>query len=89
MLIVDGILYFILAIYFENVLPGEYGVAKSPWFFLMPSYWKDTKKRDGSFIAYDQNIELEAGENSEAVAEEFKDKLALKYKLAWSKIIFL
>ena len=80
MLLVDSVLYFVLAIYFENVLPGEYGVAKPPWFFLMPSYWKDSNGRNHSFITHDHHIELEAGENSEAIGDEFRDKLALKYE---------
>ena len=35
----DGLLYYVLAWYIEEVHPGKYGVAK-PWYFpLMPSYW--------------------------------------------------
>ena len=84
MLVVDGVLYFLLAIYLENVLPGEYGVAKPPWFFLMPSYWLDKKKRRGSTarnpLVDNQDIELEVGENSEPITDDFKDKLALRIK---------
>jgi len=32
MLIFDGVLYFMLAIYIEGVWPGEYGVPL-PWYF--------------------------------------------------------
>ena len=39
MLIVDMILYLVVAWYIEGVFPGRYGVAK-PWYFpLQPSYW--------------------------------------------------
>lgn len=39
MLILDSILYLLLAIYFDKVLPGKYGVPYPPLFFLRPSYW--------------------------------------------------
>ncbi|XP_039937767.1 ATP-binding cassette sub-family A member 9-like isoform X2 [Hirundo rustica] len=35
----DGVLYFLLAIYFDKVFPGKYGVPHPPAFFLRPSYW--------------------------------------------------
>ncbi|KFW79253.1 ATP-binding cassette sub-family A member 8-B, partial [Manacus vitellinus] len=35
----DSVLYFLLAIYFDKVLPGNYGVPYPPAFFLRPSYW--------------------------------------------------
>uniref|UniRef100_A0A803XUI2 ABC transporter domain-containing protein n=1 Tax=Meleagris gallopavo TaxID=9103 RepID=A0A803XUI2_MELGA len=39
MLILDSILYLLLAIYFDKILPGKYGVPYPPLFFLRPSYW--------------------------------------------------
>ncbi|XP_064639589.1 cholesterol transporter ABCA5-like isoform X2 [Lineus longissimus] len=39
MLFVDFLLYGLLAVYFDKVVPGEYGPRQPPWFFLMPSYW--------------------------------------------------
>lgn len=39
MLIVDGIIYLLVALYVEAVFPGEYGVPK-PWYFpVTKSYW--------------------------------------------------
>ncbi len=39
MLFVDTILYFILAVYLEQVLPSDYGI-RQPWYFpILPSYW--------------------------------------------------
>ncbi|XP_065549418.1 ATP-binding cassette sub-family A member 9-like isoform X1 [Lathamus discolor] len=35
----DSVLYLLLAIYFDKVLPGKYGVPYPPLFFLRPSYW--------------------------------------------------
>uniref|UniRef100_A0A7M4E1A4 ATP binding cassette subfamily A member 3 n=1 Tax=Crocodylus porosus TaxID=8502 RepID=A0A7M4E1A4_CROPO len=39
MLIVDSILYGLVAWYVEAVFPGEYGVPQPWYFFLTPSYW--------------------------------------------------
>ena len=38
-LIVDIILYFLMAIYFENIIPGTLGYRLKPYFFLLPGYW--------------------------------------------------
>ncbi|KAM6343887.1 ATP-binding cassette sub-family A member 9-like [Alca torda] len=38
-LTLDSVLYLLLAIYFDKVLPGKYGVPYPPLFFLRPSYW--------------------------------------------------
>eukprot|EP00760_Papus_ankaliazontas_P036324 PhM_4_TR8289/c3_g2_i1/m.92598/K05643/ABCA3; ATP-binding cassette, subfamily A (ABC1), member 3 len=46
-LILDIVLYFFLGLYFDNVLPSEWGTKLSPFFFLMPSYWCPAK-RSGS-----------------------------------------
>ena len=39
MLVVDMIIYLLLAWYIEGVFPGRYGVAKPCYFPLQPSYW--------------------------------------------------
>uniref|UniRef100_A0A672UDZ5 ABC transporter domain-containing protein n=1 Tax=Strigops habroptila TaxID=2489341 RepID=A0A672UDZ5_STRHB len=41
----DSVLYLLLAIYFDKVLPGKYGAPYPPLFFLRPSYW--CKPRSG------------------------------------------
>ncbi|XP_009696182.1 PREDICTED: ATP-binding cassette sub-family A member 9-like [Cariama cristata] len=41
----DSVLYLLLAIYFDKVLPGKYGVPYPPLFFLRRSYW--CKPRSG------------------------------------------
>ena len=40
MLIVDTVLYLLLALYFDVVIPGEYGQRRPPYFIFMPSFWK-------------------------------------------------
>ncbi|KAI1233942.1 hypothetical protein IHE44_0004397 [Lamprotornis superbus] len=39
MLLLDSVLYGVVAWYVEAVFPGEYGVPQPWYFFLMPSYW--------------------------------------------------
>ncbi|KAI4551334.1 hypothetical protein MJT46_017586 [Ovis ammon polii x Ovis aries] len=39
MLLLDSVIYGLVAWYVEAVFPGEYGTPKPWYFFLMPSYW--------------------------------------------------
>ncbi|XP_065775338.1 ATP-binding cassette sub-family A member 17-like [Muntiacus reevesi] len=39
MLLLDSVLYGLVAWYVEAIFPGEYGTPKPWYFFLMPSYW--------------------------------------------------
>uniref|UniRef100_A0A182J4R4 ABC transporter domain-containing protein n=1 Tax=Anopheles atroparvus TaxID=41427 RepID=A0A182J4R4_ANOAO len=46
--LVDALLYLAIALYFEQVMPGEFGVAK-PWNFLFTrDFWKRNRIEDGS-----------------------------------------
>ena len=40
MLMVDTILYLLIAAYLDAVFPGEYGRAKHPLFIFKLSFWK-------------------------------------------------
>ncbi|KAM8992316.1 ATP-binding cassette sub-family A member 10-like [Ara ararauna] len=46
MLVFDSVLYLLLAMYFDKVLPGKYGIPDPPFFCLKPSYW--VRSRRGS-----------------------------------------
>uniref|UniRef100_A0A670I3S0 ABC transporter domain-containing protein n=1 Tax=Podarcis muralis TaxID=64176 RepID=A0A670I3S0_PODMU len=39
LLTLDSMLYLLLGIYFDQVIPGEYGLRRSFFFFLKPSFW--------------------------------------------------
>lgn len=39
MLLLDSVLYVLVAWYVEAVLPGQFGVPQPWYFFLLPSYW--------------------------------------------------
>ncbi|XP_065503843.1 ATP-binding cassette sub-family A member 9-like isoform X2 [Caloenas nicobarica] len=78
-LILDSVLYLLLAIYFDKVLPGKYGVPYPPFFFLSPSYW--FKSRSGY-------VGIQAGRtgshgpilsnNSEPMPPDFHGKEAIR-----------
>ena len=38
-------IYFLLFLYFKEVVPGEYGPQRSCWFFARPSYWRNRLHR--------------------------------------------
>ncbi|NXS46281.1 ABCAA protein, partial [Balaeniceps rex] len=44
MLVFDSALYMLLAIYFDKVLPGKYGIPDPPFFCLKPSYWVRSRR---------------------------------------------
>ncbi|CAF1026035.1 unnamed protein product [Brachionus calyciflorus] len=77
MLILDGFLYFLLAIYFDNVIQGEFGRAKSYLFFLKSSFWKRKKNFLNETILDDVEI---LDENNEQIGDEFKNKIALNIR---------
>ena len=38
--VINILLYGFLTWYVSNILPGEYGTGKYPWFIISPSYWR-------------------------------------------------
>ena len=88
MLIVDIILYFLLALYLDNVIPTQYGQRRSPYFIFMPSFWKSLfngKKKEGLNREMSAR-EQETSEDIEAVHADMYGNEAIRYT-SWS-IIF-
>ncbi|XP_068119418.1 cholesterol transporter ABCA5 isoform X2 [Hyperolius riggenbachi] len=46
-LVVDSVMYLLLASYLDQILPGEYGLKRTPLFFLKPSYWSKRRRNYG------------------------------------------
>ena len=70
---VDVILYMALAIYFDNVIPTEYGTTKSPLFCFTASYWFPNSRRN--FVTpEDMNDNQFIGEDIETIPGELKGK---------------
>ena len=80
MLLVDGIVYFALAIYFDNVIQSEYGHAKPLLFFLYPSFWCDKSKKRLVFDSVENDLEIRGNMDNEPISLELRDKVGLKIK---------
>ncbi|XP_032304119.1 ATP-binding cassette sub-family A member 9-like isoform X3 [Coturnix japonica] len=74
MLILDSTLYLLLAIYFDKVLPGKYGVPYPPLFFLRPSYWLQR----GSECGIQPDSIPVPGCDTEPIPEGFEGKEAIR-----------
>ncbi|XP_028990236.1 ATP-binding cassette sub-family A member 5 isoform X2 [Betta splendens] len=86
MLVVDCILYLLLAVYLDQVLPGEFGLRRSLVYFLKPSYWsKDRKRYVEVSSVYDAEINGTSGvgESVEPVSPEFRGKEAIRINNIW------
>uniref|UniRef100_A0A3Q4AVM2 Cholesterol transporter ABCA5 n=1 Tax=Mola mola TaxID=94237 RepID=A0A3Q4AVM2_MOLML len=81
MLVVDCVLYLLLAIYLDQVLPGEYGIKRSLLYFLKPSYWSKHRTRYVEVSSvYDTEVNgtLVGSESVEPVSQEFRGKEAIR-----------
>ncbi|NXW57287.1 ABCAA protein, partial [Eurystomus gularis] len=78
-LIFDSILYMLLAVYFDKVMPGKYGIPESPFFCLKPSYWLQSRRsctREMPRTAVSPEELL--GDDAEPVPPEFLGKEAIR-----------
>ncbi|XP_010576886.1 PREDICTED: ATP-binding cassette sub-family A member 10-like [Haliaeetus leucocephalus] len=78
-LVFDSVLYMLLAIYFDKVLPGKYGIPHPPFFCLKPSYW--VRSRRGSTREMPRTAaspEELLGDDIEPVPPEFMGKDAIR-----------
>ncbi|XP_041829465.1 ATP-binding cassette sub-family A member 5 [Melanotaenia boesemani] len=81
MLVLDCILYLLLAVYLDQVLPGEFGIKRSLVYFLKPSYWSKRSKRYVEVSSvYDTELNgAPCGDESvEPVSPEFRGKEAIR-----------
>ncbi|XP_047464781.1 ATP-binding cassette sub-family A member 5 [Mugil cephalus] len=81
MLVLDCILYLLLAVYLDQVLPGEFGSRRSLLYFLKPSYWSKRRERYVEVSSvYDSEVNgAPAGDESvEPVSPEFRGKEAIR-----------
>ena len=81
MLIVDIILYFLLALYLDNVIPTQYGQRRSPYFIFMPSFWKSLfngRKKEGLNREMSAREE-ETSEDIETVHADMHGNEAIRY----------
>ncbi|KAM4663281.1 cholesterol transporter ABCA5 isoform 1-T2 [Discoglossus pictus] len=76
-LVVDSVMYLLLATYLDQVLPGEYGLKRPPLFFLKPSYWSK-KSRNYSELNEGHAAGLDQSAVVEPVPSEFHGKEAIR-----------
>ncbi|KAM8797043.1 ATP-binding cassette sub-family A member 10-like [Eudromia elegans] len=78
-LIFDSVLYLLLAIYFDKVLPGKYGIPNPPFFCLKPSYWMKSRRSSPSKRPQaDTSPEELLGDDVEPLPPEFMGKEAIR-----------
>lgn len=81
MLVLDSALYLLLAIYLDQVLPGEFGSRRSLLFFLKPSYWSKGGRR---YVEVNAGCDTEANGTPggavsiEPISPEFRGKEAIR-----------
>uniref|UniRef100_A0A673V4C3 ATP binding cassette subfamily A member 8 n=1 Tax=Suricata suricatta TaxID=37032 RepID=A0A673V4C3_SURSU len=80
MLAFDLFLYVALTIYFEKILPNEYGRQYPPLFFLKSSFWSRPPKAD--CVALEDEIDADPSSNDcfEPVSPEFHGKEAIRIR---------
>ncbi|KAL0964865.1 hypothetical protein UPYG_G00330090 [Umbra pygmaea] len=81
MLLLDCVLYLLLAIYLDQVLPGEFRMRRSIFYFLKPSYWSKRSKRYievSSVYEAENNGSPGLDEPVEPVSPEFRGKEAIR-----------
>ncbi|KAL8586837.1 hypothetical protein ACOMHN_052713 [Nucella lapillus] len=86
MLILDIFLYFILAIYLDHVIPGEYGPRYKPLYFLDKSFWFPRKSVPGDrehlvnthTVNGENGGEAVIGPNIEPVSADMNNKRTMR-----------
>ncbi|XP_065271404.1 ABC-type organic anion transporter ABCA8-like [Emys orbicularis] len=75
----DALLYLMLAIYFDKVLPDKYGMHHSRLFFLKPSYWFKKRKNcvNNDILDHEEYSDQVFNDHVEQVPPEFHGKEAI------------
>ncbi|KAM8946763.1 cholesterol transporter ABCA5 [Pelodytes ibericus] len=79
-LVVDSVMYLLLASYLDQVLPGEYGLKRPPFFFMKPSYWSKRRRNYGELNESHCNSNFNLSEMVEPVSLDLQGKEAIRIK---------
>ncbi|XP_077636408.1 ATP-binding cassette sub-family A member 10 [Crocuta crocuta] len=79
-LALDTLLYLILMLYFERVLPDEGGCPHSPLFFLKSSFWSHRQNTHHEVFEDEINPEHHPDDSFEPVPLEFHGKEAIRIR---------
>uniref|UniRef100_A0A6I8MZG4 ABC transporter domain-containing protein n=1 Tax=Ornithorhynchus anatinus TaxID=9258 RepID=A0A6I8MZG4_ORNAN len=77
MLLLDTVLYMALALYFDKLLPGDYGHRHSPLFFLKSWFWSPNPRSGRVFFENENNHIHSSDDSFEPVSPEFHGKEAI------------
>ncbi|XP_003997154.2 ATP-binding cassette sub-family A member 9 isoform X1 [Felis catus] len=81
MLLFDALLYLALTLYFDKILPSEYGHRRSPWFFLKSSFWFLHQRADHVALENETDSDSSPPNDSfEPVSPEFHGKEAIRIR---------
>ncbi|XP_057682119.1 ATP-binding cassette sub-family A member 5 isoform X2 [Corythoichthys intestinalis] len=81
MLLFDCVLYLLLAVYLDQVLPGRFGMRRSLLYFLKSSYWSKGSER---YVEVSSASDAEAngapagGDSAEPISPEFRGREAIR-----------
>ncbi|NWV95242.1 ABCAA protein, partial [Machaerirhynchus nigripectus] len=79
LLVFDSVLYMLLALYFDKILPGKYGIPDPPLFCLKASYWMRSRRGSSRDVPRaTANPEELLGDDSEPVLPQFLGKEAVR-----------
>uniref|UniRef100_A0A8C4MSS9 Cholesterol transporter ABCA5 n=1 Tax=Equus asinus TaxID=9793 RepID=A0A8C4MSS9_EQUAS len=78
MLALNSIFYVLLAVYLDQVIPGEFGLRRSSLYFLKPSYWSKNKRNYKELSEGNVNGNISFSEIVEPVSSEFIGKEAIR-----------
>ncbi|NXV45686.1 ABCA5 protein, partial [Uria aalge] len=78
LLVLDSIFYLLVAVYLDQVIPGEFGLRRTPFFFMKPSFWSKHRKNYKELYESSVNGSLSFSEIVEPVPSEFQGKEAIR-----------
>ncbi|KUF95975.1 ABC transporter A family member 1 [Phytophthora nicotianae] len=77
MFALDTVLYTILGLYFERIIPKQYGTMLKWYFPVSPSYWRKRNQKNVFDQAQDallENVSLDVNPNFEPVSSELREQ---------------
>ncbi|XP_027374952.1 ATP-binding cassette sub-family A member 9-like isoform X4 [Bos indicus x Bos taurus] len=80
MLVFDALLYLVLTLYLDKILPTEYGRQQPPWFFLKSSSWFQRRRADRAALENDIDPDSPSDDSFEPVSAEFHGKEAIRIR---------
>ncbi|XP_038613025.1 ATP-binding cassette sub-family A member 5 [Tachyglossus aculeatus] len=78
MLALNSVIYVLLAVYLDQVIPGEFGLRRSSLYFMQPSYWSKNKRNYKELSEGNINGSISFSEIIEPVSSEFQGKEAVR-----------